>query len=374
MNIIKAILERTGIGPVVAKKFWKEIDVDVDGDAQYMYYNEVEVFNNIPIQFEDSELSELIKKDSEKWSRQDEYILEIKDAFVEPERCLIVKDGKKFLKQSAILDSQYPYILPYYLNRKEVIHLEEAVVYDGYASANFYHHIKDVVNSMHMLSKINLSPQVPLIINRKSFQSRYFQYLYQNNDEFRSFNWIVQEPSQWIKIDKLYKFRSVPYGKEAWLKTLSWYNIKPVKSWRRVFLSRDINKYNRCLNNESDIRQLLKSYGFEIIYAEHLSIREQIQLFSETKYLIALHGAGLVQQLFMDYNEAHIIEIMPRDYIIALYYWQAYILGVKYYDVVVGERMDSQKNYILDKKILQRAVQNMLDNKHSGNVYGRTLV
>jgi capsular polysaccharide biosynthesis protein len=67
------------------------------------------------------------------------------------------------------------------------------------------------------------------------------------------------------------------------------------------------------------VGSILQGLGFETIYAEHLTLDEQISVFQEAKYVVALHGAGLVQQIFMNPATAHILEIMPRDYMIALY-------------------------------------------------------
>jgi capsular polysaccharide biosynthesis protein len=41
--------------------------------------------------------------------------------------------------------------------------------------------------------------------------------------------------------------------------------------------------YRRCLINEHEVISMLSQLGFEIIYAEHLSLSQQQQLFEETK-------------------------------------------------------------------------------------------
>ena len=39
--------------------------------------------------------------------------------------------------------------------------------------------------------------------------------------------------------------------------------------------------------------------GFETVYTEELSFAEQVRLFSETRCLVSIHGAGLTNLMFM---------------------------------------------------------------------------
>lgn len=54
------------------------------------------------------------------------------------------------------------------------------------------------------------------------------------------------------------------------------------------------------------------------------------------------------------------------------YYWQAYTIGMKYYDVVVGGYMRDGKDYPVDVTVLKVAVERMLTNQQPGRVYGLT--
>lgn len=76
---------------------------------------------------------------------------------------------------------------------------------------------------------------------------------------------------------------------------------------RRIFLSRrDANR--RRLINEDDLSSIIHHHGYELVVAEHLSWREQIQLFSETSHFASIHGAGLSNMLAMP-SGGRILEI-----------------------------------------------------------------
>ena len=47
---------------------------------------------------------------------------------------------------------------------------------------------------------------------------------------------------------------------------------------------------------------LLINHGFTIILAEELSFTEQVAIFSNAEIIMGLHGAGLVNMLFMKKN------------------------------------------------------------------------
>ena len=72
----------------------------------------------------------------------------------------------------------------------------------------------------------------------------------------------------------------------------------------------------------------------------------------------------------MTYEHAHVIEIMPRNRLMPEYYWQAYTLGIKYFDVVIGGLMREGKEYPVDVVQLKVAVERMLKPQPPGRTYG----
>jgi hypothetical protein len=76
------------------------------------------------------------------------------------------------------------------------------------------------------------------------------------------------------------------------------YGINSDMAGRLVYATRRLAS-RRHIKNEKEVVDYLRSMGFEIVTFETLSFREQIQLLSETKFLIAQHGAALTNLLFM---------------------------------------------------------------------------
>jgi hypothetical protein len=382
---LRSFLWRSKIGRSTAEKFWKRRNAG--DDMHYLFYNEASVIEDLPICFDEETFNKFLREDLDKWDiqRQAEYVLEIDDVLVEPERCLGTKGLNQLIEQTVVFtaDYQYPYILPHLLHRNKAKTIKAAVLYDGSATRNLYHHLIETVCRLSVLTKTDLPTDIPVIVNRFVYDSPFFQYLFSRSPYFKSFNWLIQEPHEWLQIEKLYRPKALYFGNESWNFTRKLYNLSKVVPSKRVFLSRDKKRYTRGLSNEAETIDMLRKYEFEVVYAEHLSIDEQVKLFQETEYLVALTGMGLIQQFFMSYEKAHIIEIIPVNRLMPEYYCQAYSLGIKYYDVVLGEdidgvpvinnnhkRYDGLKEYEINIHKLETAVLKMLNAPADRKIYG----
>lgn len=101
----------------------------------------------------------------------------------------------------------------------------------------------------------------------------------------------------------------------------------------RIYISRDKAKLRRIVN-ENRLIPILKEQGFQILANEELSLAEQIKLFSQADVLVANHGAGMSNMLFMKDN-SKIIElyrdISPhQEFMNICYYRLAEKLGFEY--------------------------------------------
>ena len=384
-RVLRSFLWRSKIGRSTAEKFWERRNAG--DDMRYLFYNEASVIKDLPVCFEEEIFNKFLHDHLDKWEiqKQVEYVLEIDDVLIEPERCLGTKGLNQLIEQTVVFtaDYQYPYIIPHLLHRNKSKFLKAAVLYDGSATRNLYHHLVETVCRLSVLSKTDLPTDIPIIVNRFVYDSSFFQYLFSNSPYFQSFNWLVQEPDEWLKIEKLYRPKALYFGNESWSFTRKLYNLGEVTPSKKIFLSRDKRRYTRGLSNEIEVINMLHKYGFEVAYAEHLSIDEQMKLFQDTEYLVALTGMGLIQQFFMCYEKAHIIEIIPVNRLMPEYYCQAYSLGIKYYDVVLGEDIDGVpmlnsnhnrheglKEYEVDISKLEDAVLKMFNAPADKKIYG----
>jgi Glycosyltransferase 61 len=82
------------------------------------------------------------------------------------------------------------------------------------------------------------------------------------------------------------------------------------KEERRVFVTRSPARERTLLNFE-EVSRVLDDNGFEIIDTEGWSLAEQARLFRQSRYVIALHGAGCVNLIYAAGRNCDLLEIRP---------------------------------------------------------------
>jgi len=79
---------------------------------------------------------------------------------------------------------------------------------------------------------------------------------------------------------------------------------------RMIYVDRS-DASRRFLVNETSLRSILYSYGFQIERLGSRGLDEQIELFSSCTFIAGLHGAGLANMIFMPPG-SHVVEIRRR--------------------------------------------------------------
>lgn len=84
----------------------------------------------------------------------------------------------------------------------------------------------------------------------------------------------------------------------------------------------------RAVKGESQLVDRLSTFGFFGVDAASLTFPEQISLFANTRHLVGLHGAGLVNSVWMQGGE--LVEIFSSDYMVPCYATLAEVTGLSY--------------------------------------------
>jgi capsular polysaccharide biosynthesis protein len=116
------------------------------------------------------------------------------------------------------------------------------------------------------------------------------------------------------------------------------------EGYRKIYLSRSKSSKRRILN-EDEFYLILKNKGFELIHAEDLSFKEQVKLFSESAFIIGVHGAGLTNILFCP-NNCKLIELHPSNVVRSHYMLLAKSLNL-YYQYEVGTNSNENDDFYI---------------------------
>lgn len=103
--------------------------------------------------------------------------------------------------------------------------------------------------------------------------------------------------------------RSFARGYRSWL--LERLSRESGRQGRRILVGRPDSAIARRVVNQAELATTLKSDGFEHIYFERYSLREQVAIASEASVLVGGHGSGLLHLFFMP-EDSLILELFPH--------------------------------------------------------------
>jgi len=170
---------------------------------------------------------------------------------------------------------------------------------------NYFHWFTDTLPRLYLLDALKLDTPVKLLVptNLKLHHLTSLMWCLPAN-----FSVEFVEADRWLTVENLYfpslvRTRTSNYlPKEAldFVRNAAFRHVPlaPVlKPGRRIYISRSKDA-RRCVLNEQDVRACLTQFGFEVVYAQELTVEEQVSLFHTAEWIVAPHGAGLTNMLF----------------------------------------------------------------------------
>lgn len=122
-----------------------------------------------------------------------------------------------------------------------------------------------------------------------------------------------------------------PWGYN-WLRERIRGNCMPSRSDRRIYITRRAAQRRRVAN-EAELEPILSRYGFEIVEAERLTLREKTHIFGAAEAVIGLHGAGLTN-ILLSPPGCKVLEIFDPNHMNVNNYAAADVLGMEYWYMV----------------------------------------
>lgn len=146
-----------------------------------------------------------------------------------------------------------------------------------------------------------------------------------------------------------------------------------VRPFRKIFLMR-LSSSNRSFANTQEVEEIFSDFGFELVLPDSLSLRQQIELFSQTLCIASAHGSGLMNAVFMQKN-TFLFEIFPQHYTDACPLCVAVAKNI-HYSYMIGKSPENQQNEMpwfeniyVDPKELRKALHILTDRIRSyGNM------
>lgn len=300
-------------------------------------------------------------------------------ALVDPSSGWIVQEPARLLQagridiHSLLLPSCLDY-LRVRCRRDGVQDVAEVISLRDAAEHNYYHFLIDIIGGrLRLADELGLFPRVPILVGRSALkQRRYVRDIIRlmglDRDQV-----VIQEnlpgAAKWIRSKRLYfadpsrqSLANYDYVRRALRVPDS-----DRASQRRIFLIRE-PRYGRGISNLDAVRQVAKRFGFEIIQTGDRSIEEQQEMFSASRYVIGIHGAGLANLVFRKNAACSVLEIYPPSAKRPRFhfYYMAKVLGFQYEFMLASaapeDAVQSYKsNFDIDIDRLSSAMERMLE-------------
>jgi capsular polysaccharide biosynthesis protein len=179
----------------------------------------------------------------------------------------------------------------------------------------YYHWLIDVLPRWQIMEDHDLLNNATLLVPKfnRPFQKESLSFLCSPEQPVQEFD------ENYCRVDELLFLSPLnPYGYSGadnvnfLRKKFCSTELPPGDSPECLYLSRRLAKLRRVVN-EDLLEGWLESQGFKIVCPETLSFPEQVHLFRKARVVVAPHGAGLTNTVFMP-PDSTVIELFPPSF------------------------------------------------------------
>lgn len=299
---------------------------------------------------------------------QDEYLLVYEQpCLIEPRSGWALTADNKLI-YPALGFSRVPYlrkpaVQALRMRGKPVEEYQELISLRDTGEENYYHFYNDVLAKLFFLEeKLAISSQVPILIASALYKKPFFQYFLQH-PFLRDRTWVVQD-KQYVRSHKTYFCKPLTHTAHYYERIRQMVrpaDIATVSPERQIFITRSPKRL-RFIENGAEIEQLCRAAGFEVVDFDTMSLSEQIQLLAGSRYVIGIHGAGLMNMLFRGKQPMGLLELFPPGEYYPFHYMLLAAQSGYAYDGLIGASGHNKLSggFYVDPAELRRRIDNLL--------------
>ena len=297
------------------------------------------------------------------------YLYKITDCIIDPTFNWVILDNKNVFRYSwPLIEDPWDAVktrpsLAGFLLKGQPREIEKGILVK-FSWNNYYHFFFDTLPQIYLCDTLGIPQDVPLIVphnyNNMQFIRDYFARVPLKR------NVIVQEEGVYLKVRELFIAKdaamsdSIKHIVSDLRVAYNDFNDRKYRAPEYLFISRN-KKYKRTLRNIDEITQIAKEKGFDIIEPANYTSEEQLYLFSNAKYVVGIHGAGLTSVIFSKNPALRILEILPGKELTPGHYKSIATYFNYDYRSIEGDGLDIDGNFSISKEAFAGSLNNMLE-------------
>ena len=261
------------------------------------------------------------------------------------------------------LPSRFRYMRARNQTGPNVIRLKSAVSLRALSEGNYWHFYHDVLSKLRLLEERGIGREIPLVVAEALYNTPYFQAA-MRRPGLADRQFVAQDSKTYVEAEEIIFGAAMGHDKQNF--EYAYKQMAPPapdpKAARRIFLVRGKQR-SRRLANLAALKAVTDRYGFDVIDTDNMPLEEQMALFSSTRYVVGIHGAGLVNLIYRAGAPLGLLELFSPRHIAPHYYWLATDYGYDY-DALAGEETPesaADRSFLIDPALLDKKLQEMVE-------------
>ena len=257
--------------------------------------------------------------------------------------------------------------------RRQVRHEPRLLHLRDWGETNYWHFLTDLLGGrLRLAHAMGVDVDIPLLLGRRAFEQPFVQEILRTTAIGR--RRLLIQGEEVIHSREVIHFETPRLSIESAdfvLDCLGAPGGAPSGN-KRVFLGRGPSS-RRALGNLREVEDVCRRWRFEVIDTATMSVAEQVALFSQVRYLLAIHGAGLTNIIFRRGAPLSLLELFPTTTYLGRsgqvypppphYFWLSRACGFRY-DAIFGESSapgDFEAAFQIDPATLEMKIKEMLE-------------
>lgn len=274
---------------------------------------------------------------------QEEYIHTLRgELWVDPGTGFVLLPGMRFIEAS--LPYAYQAAKPSAIGLlaarsglKRILEYHRVISFRDVNEHNYFHFFNDVFTKTPLLEQAGLL-DAPVLIGARIFRQPFFQAVLPSLA--KAGLEVVDQGDRIVRVKELVYCKSMPYSKAYFDRVLDLLEVPFADdlsgSLNMCLMRSGSNTAQRLIGNLPEVTTLLEQHGFTVCDTGQLSLREQMALLGNTRYLITVHGAGATNMIFRRGAPLDILGLFPAESIPPHYYALTNSLGHGYDGLACG--------------------------------------